>query len=53
MNSLDLARKKINEVDAKMAELFTERMKAAAMVAEYKKEHGLKIYDAKREITPW
>ena len=37
-NSLDKARKIINEVDGKMAELFVERMKAAEMVAEYKKE---------------
>ena len=49
MNSLDEARKIINEVDAKMAELFCKRMRAAEMVAAYKKEHGLKIYDAARE----
>lgn len=49
MSSLDEARKKINEVDKKMAELFVERMDAARMVADYKKEHGLKIYDKARE----
>ncbi|MBE6644100.1 MAG: bifunctional chorismate mutase/prephenate dehydratase [Ruminococcaceae bacterium] len=49
MNSLDEARKIINEVDAKMAELFCKRMRAAEMVAAYKKEHGLKIFDAARE----
>ncbi len=49
MSLLDDARKIINEVDAKMAELFTERMRAAEMVAEYKRLHGLKIYDAARE----
>ena len=47
--SLDKARKIINEVDAKMRELFIERMHAAEMVAEYKKERGLSILDAARE----
>ena len=46
---LEKARKIINEVDGKMAELFIERMRAAEMVAEYKKQHGLKILDAARE----
>ena len=49
MASLENARKKINEIDEKMAKLFVERMEAAAEVAEYKKEHGLKIYDKARE----
>ncbi len=49
MNSLDEARKIINEVDAEMAELFEKRMAAARAVAEYKMAHGLKIYDAARE----
>lgn len=46
---LDEARKKISEVDSKMAALFEERMEAAAMIADYKKENGLQIYDAQRE----
>ncbi len=49
MSSLEEARNIINEVDAKMAELFCIRMKAAEAVCAYKKEHGLKIYDAERE----
>ncbi len=49
MTSLEKARQIINETDAKMAELFVERMKASKTVAEYKKEHGLQILDAKRE----
>ncbi len=49
MNKLDEARKIINSVDAKMAELFCERMRAAELVFEYKREHGLKILDEKRE----
>ena len=49
MSKLDEARLIINDVDKKMADLFKERMKAAKMVAEYKKENGLPILDAKRE----
>ncbi|MBR3791594.1 MAG: chorismate mutase [Clostridia bacterium] len=48
-SKLEEARKIINEVDTKMAELFTRRMKAAEMVFDYKKEHGLPILDQKRE----
>ena len=48
-DKLKLAREIINSVDKEMAELFAKRMKAAEMVAEYKKEHGLPIYDARRE----
>ncbi len=50
-NKLEEARKIINEVDTKMAELFQKRMKAAEMVYEYKKEYGLPILDEKREAT--
>ena len=49
MDKLTEARAIINRVDAEMAKLFTERMHAAAMVAAYKKEHGLPILDASRE----
>ena len=48
-NRLDEARRTINQVDAKMAELFVQRMNAAAIIADYKREHGLEIYDEKRE----
>lgn len=48
-NSLEKARKIINEVDKEMAELFVKRMRAAELVAEYKKAHGLKILDESRE----
>ena len=37
-SKLDEARKIINRVDSQMAELFTERMRAAEMVFEYKKD---------------
>ena len=48
-NKLDKARKIINEVDSKMAELFVERMRAAEMVYEHKKRFGLPILDRARE----
>ena len=48
-NKLEEARKIINEVDARMAELFVQRMRAAEMVYQHKKEFGLPILDQKRE----
>ena len=48
-NKLDKTRKKINEIDLEMARLFEERMKAAEQVAEYKRAHGMPIYDPIRE----
>lgn len=42
-------RKKIDEIDAQMTALFTERMQTAAQIAAYKKEHGLSVLDAGRE----
>ena len=51
MNKLEIAREKINKIDKQMAELFCERMQAAEMVADYKKEMGLPIFDASREET--
>ncbi len=48
-NKLNEAREIINSVDAQMAELFIERMRAVQMVFEYKKESGLPILDADRE----
>ena len=48
-NKLEQARKAINEIDSKMAELFVERMRAAEAVCEYKMEFGLPILDSKRE----
>lgn len=48
-DDLNKAREKIGAVDKKMAELFCERMNAVRMVADYKREHGLPIFDASRE----
>lgn len=49
MDLLQEARKIINQVDTQMADLFVQRMRAAEMVAEYKKAHGMPILDAERE----
>ncbi len=48
-NKLEEARKIINEVDAKMAELFVKRMKAVELVFQHKQQFGLPIPDRKRE----
>ena len=50
-NMLDEARKIINEVDEKMAELFVKRMRAAEMVYEHKKTVGMPILDPAREAA--
>lgn len=49
MDLLQEARKIINEVDTQMADLFVQRMRAAEMVAQYKKDHGMPILDTARE----
>ncbi len=49
MTELEKARQAINDIDRQMAALFEQRMDAARVVAEYKKEHGLKIDDFARE----
>ena len=48
-DKLKCAREIINEVDRDMAALFVRRMEAARLVAEYKSEMGLEIYDKRRE----
>lgn len=50
-NKLEEARKIINEVDEKMAELFVKRMRAAELVYDHKKKVGLPILDAAREAA--
>lgn len=47
--NLEDVRKKINEIDKKMAELFVQRMEASKAVASYKMEHALPILDKARE----
>ena len=50
-DKIEEARKIINEVDSKMAQLFVKRMRAAEMVYEHKKEYGLPILDPVREAA--
>lgn len=47
--TIDESRKEINVIDGKLVELLEKRMRAAEDIAEYKKEHGLPIEDARRE----
>lgn len=49
MSDLIKARETINKIDKEMARLFEERMAAAKIVAQYKKENGLPIDDFLRE----
>ncbi len=49
MTELEQARKIINATDEEMARLFQQRMDAARMVANYKKEKGLPVDDFARE----
>ena len=48
-SKLEQAREIINGVDVEMARLFTKRMRAAELVAEHKRAHGLEILDKARE----
>lgn len=46
---LEQSRMKIDQIDREITRLFEERLQAASEVAAYKKEHGLPIFDSKRE----
>ena len=47
--SLEIHRKRIDEIDEKLTQLFLERMQVSADIAAYKKEKGLPIRDPERE----
>lgn len=49
MDLLQEARQMIDQVDSQMADLFVQRMRAAQMIARYKKDRGLPVFDAERE----
>ncbi len=49
MTDLGECRKRIEEIDLQMAELFEERMKVVKDIAEYKRAKGLPIRDPARE----
>lgn len=49
MDELEQTRKKINEIDHKMATLFEQRMHAVEQVISYKMEHHMEVLDQSRE----
>lgn len=49
MNNLEQARLIINDVDKEMVELFKKRMEASKIIASYKKDNNLPIFDEARE----
>lgn len=42
-------RREIDDIDAQLLSLFTQRMDVAAAIAEYKKENGIPVLDSGRE----
>ncbi len=49
MTELERDREIINETDKEMAKLFVKRMEAVKSVAEYKRLHGMQVFDPQRE----
>ncbi len=47
--NIEELRKKIDKTDNELVRLFEERMRCASQIADYKKEHGLSVFDAERE----
>ena len=48
-DKLASARKEIEEIDREIAQLYLRRLEAVKPIAAYKKEHGLPVFDGKRE----
>ena len=49
MAELSDLRRRIDEIDSRIFELFAERTKVAEEVAAYKRESGMRIFDPVRE----
>jgi 3-dehydroquinate dehydratase-2 len=49
MKELTQLREKIDKIDEEILRLFNERMDIAFQIGEYKKEHGLAVFDPVRE----
>lgn len=49
MKDISESRKIINSLDKEIAKLFEARMRESLEIAEYKRAHGLPVYDEKRE----
>lgn len=47
--NIEELRNKIDETDRELTRLFEERMKTASLIAEYKMENNLPVFDAERE----
>ena len=45
MDQLQQARAQIDEIDARMAALFEQRMRAVGQVAQYKVRTGKRVFD--------
>jgi chorismate mutase len=46
---LDTLRRSIDEIDSRLLTLIEERVRLVLAVGDYKREHGLAIYDPERE----
>ena len=46
---LEEARRKIQDIDREIAELFEQRMQAVREIAAFKKEHGIEVADMAQE----
>lgn len=42
-------RRRMDDIDQALIQLFTQRMEIAAQIGEYKRQHGLPVYDPARE----
>ncbi len=49
IKDINECRKRIDEIDNKLIELFEERMEIAISIANYKKENNLPIFNKERE----
>ena len=47
--SLEKFRRKIDTADREIIKLISKRMKISLAIGNYKKKHGMKIFDKKRE----
>lgn len=51
MNKLEECRKRIDEIDTKIIELYEQRMDVVKEVTNYKLENGLNVLDSSREAA--
>lgn len=51
VDSLDNARRKLDEIDSEIAKLYEKRMQVISQVAQIKQRDGLPTYDESREFN--